>query len=561
MRPLRSAAAVLAVALATVASSAQSAEARAQAFEEHEQWSEAAVAYREALAASPTSLGALLGLERVYDQLGMRDSILPVIARAVEQSPRDPSLRGIQLREVRATQGRAAARDVYEQWRLAAPGDLAPFRAYARILLADNDPRAADSVLKDAERVSGGARELAYETAMLRASLGRWESAAQAWHDAVGDRPYFAQAAAFSLLPTPAAQRAAVIAALEGKPVTVGARSVIAQMQLAWGEPRLGWDALRDLRADSDAVTAWRDYADRAEAAGAWLVARDALVAAALARHDGELMARGAQAALRAGDARGADTLAARAASQMDSAFAAGVAVPVRVDALSVLGRGAEAEQVAAAYSKWITPDERAAMARRVAWAWLRAGDIPRARAALKAAGPDAGDASGWLALYDGDLAAARTLIPPDRAHQPDELTAAALLGRTTRARAPVTGAAFLALARGDSAKAARGFESAAGEVPEAASLLLDLSARIRAAQGDDAAAIALWSRVVAESPQSPEAPSSDLAWARALRRAHRDNEAIVRLEHLILTYPESALVPQARRELDAAHQALPSTS
>jgi outer membrane protein assembly factor BamD (BamD/ComL family) len=65
----------------------------------------------------------------------------------------------------------------------------------------------------------------------------------------------------------------------------------------------------------------------------------------------------------------------------------------------------------------------------------------------------------------------------------------------------------------------------------------------------------------VAESPQSPEAPSSDLAWARALRRAHRDNEAIVRLEHLILTYPESALVPQARRELDAAHQALPSTS
>ncbi len=199
-----------------MASRAQSAEARAQAFEEHEQWSEAAAAYREALAASPTSLGALLGLERVYDQLGMRDSILPVIARAVEVSPRDPSLRGIQLREVRATQGRAAARDVYEQWRLAAPGDLAPFRAYARILLADNDPRAADSVLKDAERVSGGARELAYETAMLRASLGLWESAAQAWHDAVGDRPYFAQAAAFSLLPTPAAQRAAVIAALAG---------------------------------------------------------------------------------------------------------------------------------------------------------------------------------------------------------------------------------------------------------------------------------------------------------------------------------------------------------
>jgi tetratricopeptide (TPR) repeat protein len=206
-------------------------------------------------------------------------------------------------------------------------------------------------------------------------------------------------------------------------------------------------------------------------------------------------------------------------------------------------------------------PDERAAMARRVAWAWLRAGDIPRARASLTAAGPDAGDAAGWLALYDGDLAAARRLITPDHAHSPDELAAAALLGRTTRDRAPAAGRAFLALARGDSAKAAREFEDAAAESPEAAPLLLDLAARLRAAQGDDAAAIALWSRVVAESPQSPEAPSSDLAWARALRRAHRDNEAIVRLEHLILTYPESALVPQARRELDAAHQALPSTS
>jgi TolA-binding protein len=65
----------------------------------------------------------------------------------------------------------------------------------------------------------------------------------------------------------------------------------------------------------------------------------------------------------------------------------------------------------------------------------------------------------------------------------------------------------------------------------------------------------------VTQSPQSPEAPSSDLAWARALRREHHDAEAIARLEHLILTYPESALVPQARRELDAAHHALPSTS
>jgi hypothetical protein len=425
----------MAVVFGTGVLPAQSAEARAQSLEEHEQWREAAAAYQEVLATQPTSLGGLLGLERVYDQLGIRDSILSPLARAVALLPRDPSLRGLQLRAVRAVQGRAAAREAYEQWRLAAPGDLAPFRAYARLLLADNDPRAADSVLKEAERQSGGAREFAYETAMLRASLAQWEASAQAWHDALADRPYFAQAAAFSVMPAPAAQRAAVVAALAAKPVNVGARSAIAQLQLAWGEPRLGWSALRDLRADSDAVAAWRDYAERAEGAGAWLVARDALAASAAAKHDPELLARAARAALRAGDARGADTLAALAASQMDSAQAATVAVPVRVEALSVLGRGADAEHVVDAYAKWIGPDERAAMARRVAWAWLRAGDIPRARASLQAAGPDAGDAAGWLALYDGDLAAARRLIPPGRAQQADELAAAALLVRTTRDR------------------------------------------------------------------------------------------------------------------------------
>ncbi len=228
-------------------------------------------------------------------------------------------------------------------------------------------------------------------------------------------------------------------------------------------------------------------------------------------------------AALRAGDARGADTLAALAASEMDSAFAAGVAVPVRVDALSVLGRGAEAEQVAAAYAKWITPDARAAMARRVAWAWLRAGDIPRARAALKAAGPDAGDASGWLALYDGDLAdGAHSSSHPTARTSPTNSRPRRCSG-APRASARPSRAPRSSLSRAATARRRRADSSPPRpKSPRRAPLLLDLSARIRAAQGDDAAAIALWSRVVAESPQSPEAPSSDLAWARALRRAHR---------------------------------------
>ena len=273
------------------------------------------------------------------------------------------------------------------------------------------------------------------------------------------------------------------------------------------------------------------------------------------------MYARAARDALRAGDARGADTLAALAMQRLDSAFATGVAVPARVEALSQLGRGAEAARIAAAYARWTAPDERTEMARRVAWAWVRAGDIPKARAALEAAGADGGDAGGWLALYDGDLAAARRQLRPERARTADELTAAALLGRTAGDHAPAAGKAFLALARADTAAAARDFERAALELPDAAPLLLALAARLDAARGEDGAAIALWQRILEQSPQSPEAPASELEWARALRREHKDAEAVTRLEHLILTYPDSALLPQARRELDAARHALPAAS
>jgi outer membrane protein assembly factor BamD (BamD/ComL family) len=39
-----------------------------------------------------------------------------------------------------------------------------------------------------------------------------------------------------------------------------------------------------------------------------------------------------------------------------------------------------------------------------------------------------------------------------------------------------------------------------------------------------------------------------------------RPTEAVNVLEHMILTYPNSALVPQARRKLDEARGAVPRT-
>ena len=53
-------------------------------------------------------------------------------------------------------------------------------------------------------------------------------------------------------------------------------------------------------------------------------------------------------------------------------------------------------------------------------------------------------------------------------------------------------------------------------------------------------------------------APAAELALAELLLDRQRTEDAIAQLEHLILTYPESALVPQARRTLDQARGAVP---
>ena len=190
------------------------------------------------------------------------------------------------------------------------------------------------------------------------------------------------------------------------------------------------------------------------------------------------------------------------------------------------------------------------------------AGDLPRAKAALAAAGADGDDdqVAGWVALYSGDLAGARRDLKRSGESSGDAVSALALLARTRAERAPKVGAAFLALTRGDTVGATAGFIDGAGEIPEAAPLLLGLSARLFAARRDDAKAVALWTRIVNDFPEAPEAPEADLEWARALKRRGTDAGAIERLEHLILSFPSSALVPQARRELELLRPRVRST-
>ena len=85
------------------------------------------------------------------------------------------------------------------------------------------------------------------------------------------------------------------------------------------------------------------------------------------------------------------------------------------------------------------------------------------------------------------------------------------------------------------------------------------MAGRLLAATGRTADAESLLrAATTREAPGT--APAAELALADLLLSSKRPGEAVELLEHLILTYPQSALVPQARRKLDEARGAVPKT-
>ena len=533
--------------------------ARGMSHEEAERFREAAAAYREVLAAQPTSLSALLGLERAYASLGVTDSLLPVVERALAVHPTEATVRTMQLRALRMLGDPVQMRSAFETWVKVAAGDPAPFREYTRLLLQDGQTASADSVLQRAAATLGSTRGIELELAQLRAAMGLWEPSAQSWRNAVNAAPYLEQAAVFALMPAPAEARNLIRAVLTAPPLEAGPRRIIASLELEWGSPRSGWTALRALPGDSASVQAWLDFARRAEAAQAWLVARDALAAVHARTRSPEHALRAATAALNGGDSRSALALAGGAGNQRNTARAL---LPVRLRALAALGRAGEAERMLEEARGTLAPDQIPPLARIVAMGWIRAGDIARARTLLGEGGEwEEEPIAGWLALYEGDLRTARRRLRPRSGDvEPELVSALALLSRTKADSAPAIGAAFLAIARADTTAAAAAFEAASRSVPDAASLLVASAARLHGARGDLARAVPLWRAVVDRYPASAEAPEAELEWARALRRGGDAAAAIARLEHLILTYPNSALVPQARRELELARANIPPT-
>ncbi len=244
------------------------------------------------------------------------------------------------------------------------------------------------------------------------------------------------------------------------------------------------------------------------------------------------------------------------------SASASGTLLRLLVDE----GKMEEAERSLAQYRGVLSTQEMATLTRRVAIGWARAGKLDRAEALAAADSSVEGLAlRGQLRLFQGDIADAVELL---RAAGPyagtrEQATARtsllALLQPIEEDTLPALGLAFLALERGDTTVAVAGFSSIGAARPRnkgGAELLL-LAGQLEAARGSAPAAEKLF-RAAVDTTAPATAPAALLELGRLLASSGRGGEAVPVFEQLILDYPRSALVPQARRALDEAKGAVP---
>jgi tetratricopeptide (TPR) repeat protein len=93
-------------------------------------YKEAAPLFRTALN-TPSAVSALLGLERVYAELGWSDSLLAPLDTLIRKNPRETVYRSVQLRTLQSLGREDQLHVAIDNWVKQVPGDPSPYREYA----------------------------------------------------------------------------------------------------------------------------------------------------------------------------------------------------------------------------------------------------------------------------------------------------------------------------------------------------------------------------------------------------------------------------------------------
>lgn len=547
---------------------------RAFDLERRGNYAAAVTAYRAVLKAHPSEVGALLGLERSLVPLNRSAEMVPDISAALAANPSVTALYGVAVRTYGAANMPDSLRRAVERWAQLAPRDETPYREWGNALLARRDRAGARAAYLAGRQQLGQPNALAPELAQLAVLEGDFAGAAKEWLLAIRKLPGYRSGAVVTLRPAPEAQRPAVLKVLDadGSP---DALRLDAELRARWGDPVGGFERLMQvLPADQvEARDLLRQFAEalRGNTAPAFRQAMGRALEAMAQRTNGAQRSRlqldAAQAYLDGGDRAAARRMLASLADDGQSpaalsASASGTLLRLLVEE----GKMEEAERSLAQYRGVLSSQEMGTLTRRVALGWARAGKLDRAEALASADSSVEGLAlRGQLKLFQGDIPAAVELL---RAAGPyagtrEQATARtallALLQPIAEDTIPELGAAFLALERGDTTAAAAGLAALGAKRPrnQGGAELLLLAGRLEAARGQRPAAEKLF-RAAVDTTAPATAPAALLELGRLLASSGRGGEAVPVFEQLILDYPRSALVPQARRALDEAKGAVP---
>jgi tetratricopeptide (TPR) repeat protein len=537
----------------------------------------AAEAYRVILRGDPAEPTALLGLERTLTATSQLATMVPELRAGVAARP-SAILYGLALRVWSAAGQDDSLRTTAERWAAIEPDPLVPYREWGDLLLQKRDFPGARRAYTLGRSKSTDPAALAAELAQVALFMADHAGAAREWVRAQALSPGYRVAAVTALVQTPERVRPEVLRALEPERGGVGAY-LAAVLLVHWGDPLRGAEFLRlaiqDTTLTRSGVELVVPFVDQVRSLGT----RDARLALGRSlelladRQRADVAVRTRLEAARA-YADGNDPVAARrmlamvAEDRTSSGALAVQAARTLLDVQIASGELDEAERTFEAQGERLSREDRALLRRRLARAWMRQGGLERAARLIASDSTVDGFAlAGHLALLRGDVAGARTHFQSagpyagTREESTIRTSLLALLQPLEADTVPALGTAFLALERGDTTAAIAALDQATrGLEPEKGSAQLGLfSAQLSWGAGTTADAERRFRRVAA-TEVAAAAPAAELDLARLLIQLRRPAEAITQLEHLILTYPRSALIPQARRLLDEARTALSTT-
>jgi tetratricopeptide (TPR) repeat protein len=525
----------------------------------------------------PRAVSALALLAQTAERAGDPGRALPWAEAAVRQDRSGlPAVWQLWIRVLEAAGLGDSALNAASRWVEEDPLEPSSHAALSGLWARGGDLDDAIAVLEQARSTVGSNRLFVQELALLHAEVGSWYEAAVEWRAMLGWGAPGVEVVERHLVRF-ASRRSEALPALKseiaGPEATTLERRGATQLALVLGEVGWGREVVAGLVEDlpkAGGMEVLRDYVTRArnsgDLAGAAWAARS--LADQSRTRDEALywMASSSDLSYEAGDRESARISFERLIEEAKPGSDLYELALRRLHEMSVEEDPDRAEELLEEHHA-LYPEHRLAsieMAVSSAQAWLRRGDLGRARSAMELVSPaDVEQAIlqagvlGRLEILEGRPEAARPYL---------ELASAVPAGRpgtridalellTLVEEADPAGLVVMASGLGETAESGDAgallesvsrwsLEGTAGGERMAAFVAEQLKAA-----GMHSAARRVWFGIVEGWPESPAAPRALLDLARA-DAAEDPARALVWLERLIVDYPESAMAPVARQFL-----------